>query len=152
MIIGLSLSACNQEPFLNAGVTAIFNPQLNVTDACPILRLKVESDGSPAISTDFSPASINNSGYKNGYALRGFPFHTNQGIFVPKMTLQCVKARIVVGESIREGRPADAGKDKSVSAHISAPKDNQTYVGTYTSRTGIAPVIEVGSEISVDWR
>ncbi|TSA82560.1 hypothetical protein FNU79_13405 [Deinococcus detaillensis] len=148
------LSGCNQEPFLNAGATAIFNPQLDVTDTCPLLRLKVDSGESPSISGDFSPANISGSGYTNGYALRGYPSHTSQKIFSPKITLQCVKNGNVVGESIRNMRPVNDTEDTvlSVSIHISAPKPDQTYVGTYVSRTGFAPVIEIGPEITAPWR
>ena len=153
LITGLFLlSSCNQKLYINANAFPIFNPKLDISEACPSLRLTIAPQDAQIISRDFSAADISKIEPKTGYVLIAYPFHIDSQVLSPKTTLQCIKDGVVIGESVRSGRPSNDAQDKNFYLHISAPKVDQAYVGDYASRTGIAPVIEIGPEITVNWK
>ncbi|MFN8510442.1 MAG: hypothetical protein U0Z75_07810 [Deinococcaceae bacterium] len=147
----LTLSGCPGELYYNGTYHMIFNPQKDLSAECPVLRVKMEYPGTPDYIGDFD-ASKDTSHAHNGYGQYAFPIHVLSDPFIPTTTLQCVKDGKVVGESVRNNRPEKSlDSSTGMSVHISAPKANQVYVGTYVKKEGIAPVIEIETEISVDW-
>ncbi|MFN8510443.1 MAG: hypothetical protein U0Z75_07815 [Deinococcaceae bacterium] len=147
----VTLSGCPGELYYNGRYIVIFNPQKDLSAECPVLRVKMEYPGTPDYIGDFD-ASKDTSHAHNGYDQYVFPIHVLSDPFIPTTTVQCVKDGQVVGESVRNNRPEKSlGWSDVIHVHISAPKANQVYVGTYASKTGIAPVIEIETEISVDW-
>lgn len=143
--------SCNQAPAFKTGAGIVFSPTADISAECPVLRLQIQSLGITAYDQKFSTEN-DGKNYTNGYAQFGYivPFSTSP--LSPKTTLQCLNNGQVVGESIREGRPANDSATSLYMIHISASKTNQSYVGTYVSRTGIAPVIEIGPEITAIYK
>ena len=151
LMLGLMLTGCARDDYYNGRYIVVFNPQKDLSAECPVLRVKMEYPGSSGYIEDFD-ASRDTHNYYHGYGRYVFPVHVLSDPFIPTTTVQCVKDGQVVGESVRNNRPEkNLDWSKVIHVHMSAPKANQVYVGTYASKTGIAPVIEIETEISVDW-